>query len=103
MTGPYARRLFAGVFTIGACVALSACPSKTVQEGGKSIAKATDAQCRQERETLRSAVEAYTLLKGAAPVSEAALVPDWIRSESAYYDLDAQGNVIPSPTAGCTV
>ena len=66
MTGPYARRLFAGVFAIGACVALSGCPSKTVQEGGKTIAKATDAQCRQERETLRSAVEDAYARRAAA-------------------------------------
>jgi len=103
MTGAFTRRLCAGVFAAGACVALSGCPSNTVQEGGRSIAKVTDAQCRQERETLRSAVEAYTLLKGAPPVDEAALVPDWLREQSLYYDLDAQGNVVPSPTAGCTI
>jgi hypothetical protein len=30
------------------------------------------------------------------------MVPDWLIDQSAYYDLDAKGNVVPHPGAGCT-
>lgn len=97
-------------FSAAACLALSGCPSQTVQDGAKAASKepaapgdinATDAQCRAERQLVEDAVETYTLLQGAPPVDEAALVPDWLRAQSVFMDLDAQGNVVPAPGSGC--
>jgi hypothetical protein len=85
-----------------AALSLSGCPSKTVQEGAKAVPKATQAQCQVERDIMQKAVEAYTLLKGQPPKDEASMVPDWLIDQSAYYDLDAKGNVVPHPGTGCT-
>lgn len=62
---------------------------------------ATDAQCRAERRLVETAVETYTILQGAPPVDEAALVPDWLRVQSVFMDLDVEGNVVPAPGSGC--
>ena len=83
------------------CLALSGCPSKTVQEGAASIDDATDFQCVTERDMMRQQVEAYTILMGAPPINEAAMVPDYLRSESIYMDIDAAGNVVAAPDSGC--
>jgi hypothetical protein len=106
------NRLAAVLLVGAAAVALSGCPSNTVKEGAKAAAapvpgatdnlNATTAMCVAERDMMETAVEAFTLLKGAAPTSEAEMVPDWMRSESPYMDLDATGSVIPAPGSGCT-
>ena len=83
------------------CLALSGCPSKTVQEGGQAIDAGSGVQCATERDMMEKALEAYTLLQGAPPVNEAAMVPDWIRGESVLMDLDAAGQVIAAPNSGC--
>ena len=57
--------------------------------------------CATERNVFELAVESYTILKGAAPVSEASMVPDWLRAESPLFDLAPDGTVIPAPGAGC--
>ena len=84
------------------CLALSGCPAKTVQEGAARIDDATAIQCVTERDMMRQQVEAYTTLTGALPVSEAAMVPDWLRAESTLMDIDATGNIIAAPGSGCT-
>jgi len=105
------QRLAAALFVATACIALAGCPSKTVQEGVKAASKdpaapgdinATAAQCRNERDVMEKAVEAYTLLEGVAPASELAMVPDWLIAESVFMDLDAAGNIVPAPGSGCT-
>lgn len=83
------------------CLALSGCPSKTVQEGAASIDAGSSVQCGAERNMMNVAVEAYTILMGAPPVSEAAMVPDYLRAESVYMDIDAAGNVVAAPGSGC--
>ena len=95
-----------------ACLALSGCPSKTVKEGATAAGapdpaspggvNATSAQCRAERDTLEMAIETYTILNGAPPLSEAAMVPDWLLGESVFMDIDANGLVVPAPGSGCT-
>ncbi len=84
------------------CLSLSGCPSKTVQEGAASIDNATAVQCVTERDMMRQQVEAYTILNGSPPINEAALVPNFLRSESIYMDIDAAGNVVAAPGSGCT-
>ena len=83
------------------CLALSGCPAKTVQEGAAKIDDATGIQCVTERDMMRQQVEAYTILTGAAPINEAALVPNYLRTEYVYMDLDAAGNVVAAPGSGC--
>ena len=89
------------MLTATGCLALSGCPSPTVREGGANISNATSVQCTSERDMMRQEVEAYTLLTGAPPINEAALVPDYLRSESVYMDLDAAGNIVAAPGSGC--
>ncbi len=83
------------------CLALSGCPAKTVQEGAAKIDDATGIQCVTERDMMRQQVEAYTILTGAPPINEAALVPNYLRAESTLMDLDAAGNVVAAPGSGC--
>lgn len=89
------------VLTATGCLALSGCPAKTVQEGAARIDEATGVQCVTERNMMRQQVEAYTILMGAPPINEAAMVPDYLHSESIYMDLDAAGNVVAAPGSGC--
>ena len=84
------------------CLALSGCPAKTVQEGAASIDAGSGVQCVTERDMMRQQVEAYTILEGAPPVNEAAMVPNYLRSESILMDIDAAGNVVAAPGSGCT-
>jgi glycerol kinase len=88
-------------FAASAAVALSGCPAQVVKEGAKSIPKASQAQCVNEKDIFEKAVEAYTILKTEPPKNEAALVPDFLRELSPYWDLDAKGNVVPAPGKGC--
>lgn len=88
-------------FAAAGTVALSGCPAQVVKEGAKSIPKASTAQCLNEKDVLEKAVEAYTLLKGEPPTSEKAMVPDFLLELSAYWDLDAKGNVVARPGKGC--
>lgn len=83
------------------CLALSGCPAKEAKDGAVAIDAGTGAQCFAERDMMEKAVEAYTLLTTAAPVNEAAMVPDWIREESVLMDLDATGHVVAAPNSGC--
>lgn len=41
------------------------------------------------------------MLVGTNPTSEADLVPNYMRTESASMDLDAAGNVVAAPGSGC--
>ena len=89
------------LLAVTGCVALSGCPSKTVQDGAAAVDAGSGAQCFAERDLMEKALEAYTLLQGAPPVNEAAMVPDWIRAESALMDIDATGHVVAAPNSGC--
>ena len=88
-------------FAAAAAVALSGCPAQVVKEGTAAIPKAGMAQCATEKDIFEKAVEAYTLLKGEPPKNEKAMVPDFLREESPYWNLDANGNVVAVPGKGC--
>lgn len=83
------------------CLALSGCPAKEAKEGLQAADQATSVQCVTERDMLAQQVEAYTILEGAPPVNEAAMVPNYLRTESIYFDLDAAGNIVAAPGSGC--
>jgi len=89
------------VLTATGCLALSGCPAKDAKEGLASVEQATSVQCVTERSMMLQQVEAYTILEGMVPVSEAAMVPNYLRAESVYFDIDAAGNVVAAPGSGC--
>ncbi len=92
-------KLFAtALLTATGCLALSGCPAK---EGLETVEQATSVQCVTERRMMLQQLEAYTILEGMVPVNEAAMVPNYLRFESIYFDLDAAGNVVAAPGSGC--
>lgn len=94
------RRRVVIVITVAVgLLAVSGCREK---EAAADIAGASVAQCNAERDMLDNAIEAYLILEGSLPTSEATMVPDYLRIESVYFDLDAQGNLVPAPNSGCT-
>jgi hypothetical protein len=84
-----------------ACVALSGCPAQVVKEGAQEVPKLSVAQCAENRDIFQKAVDAYTLLEDGPPPNEAAMVPNYIHEQSPYFDLDAQGHVVPAPNSIC--
>lgn len=60
--------------------------------------------CKADLATMRVAVEAYRANDpaGAFPANEAALVPGFMRSASAWYDIPAADGVITLQGATCT-
>ena len=94
------RRSVVIVITVAVgLLTVSGCRQK---EAAADISNATSAQCYAERNMLEQAIEAYQILEGSLPASEAAMVPAYLRIESVYLDIDAKGNVIPAPNSGCT-
>ena len=89
------------VIVITVAVGLLAVGGCRQKEAAADIASATSAQCYAERNMLEQAIEAYLILEGSPPASEAAMVPDYLRIESVYLDIDAKGNVVPAPNSGC--
>lgn len=83
--------------------ALAACQqAKDARDGAQSIQNASNANCVENRRVFELAVESYLLLENPQVISEADMVPDYIKVESPYFDLDAQGNVIPAPGSVCS-
>jgi hypothetical protein len=80
---------------------LCGCPAQVVKEGVQQIPKLSVAQCAENRDIFQKAVDSYTLLEGHPPPNEAAMVPDYIHELSPYFDVDAQGHVIPAPNNVC--
>lgn len=84
---------------------------KAVQEGAKAVSDTTVAgdnspnanalACVNERQEVQLAVDSFTILRSQVP-TEAELVPDFLRNESALFDLAADGTVIPAPGSGCS-
>ena len=80
-------------------VVLAGCVPKAATVGVKH---AGTSSCAVERHLVEQAVEAYFILEGSNPASESLLVPNYLRTESASMDLDANGNVVAAPGSGCT-
>lgn len=87
--------LGAGVLgLLGGCVPKSG--ADDIQEAGTNT-------CPVERRNVEQAIEYYYIIVGGTgPVTEADLVPDFMRTESATMDIDADGNVVAAPGSGCT-
>ncbi len=111
------RRALLAISVLGLAVLTGSCDA--VKEGVKAISPTTSTipgappatgggtpnanavACLTERNNVQLAVDSYTLLEGAPPAAEAQLVPDYLRVESALFDIAVDGTVIPAPGAGC--
>jgi len=86
---------------VGVVVAAS-CAGCVPKEGVDGVQDASTSSCSAERRLVEQAVEAYFILEGSNPTSEALLVPNYLRTESVSMDLDAAGNVVAAPGSGCS-
>jgi len=104
-----AASLAASVMTLSACGLVkkgaeaisgdSTVPGQTVPANGGGNAHGV--ACVTERQEIELAVSSYEILKGSLPVSEADLVPDFLRTESALFDITPTGEVVAVPGSGC--
>jgi len=85
-----------------AALLLTACPATVAKDGAVDIQRASSGQCVTERRMMQTAVESYSILENKVPVSEAEMIPDYLRIDSPYYDIDAAGQIIPAPGSVCT-
>lgn len=77
-------------------------PIEQAEEGIEAAEQASGLACDADRRTLEVAVEAYTMMKGGAPVNEAVLVTDqFLREESALFDIAADGSVVAAAGSAC--
>ncbi|MBI4882524.1 MAG: hypothetical protein HY826_00555 [Actinobacteria bacterium] len=97
-TKPTIGRAVATALTVAAAGVSAGCVPKAGVDGVKDAGTST---CSGERHLIEQAVEAYYVLEGELPPSEAALVPNYLRTESVTMDLDADGNVVAAPGSGC--
>lgn len=70
-------------------------------EGIEAIDEADALTCDADRRTLEQAVEAFTLLEGRPPATEAELVPDFVREESERFDV-VDGAVVATAGGACS-
>lgn len=96
------KPLITTVLASAAALALSGCPATQAKEGVQDIQRTNGAQCVTERRMMQTAVESYSILENKVPVSETEMVPDYLRIDSPYYDIDATGQIIPAPGSVCT-
>ncbi len=92
-------RLFRSVVGVPLIAVSSGCVPKAGTDGVKD---AGTSSCAAERHLVEQAVEAYYILEGSNPTAESLLVPNYLRTESASMDIDADGNVVAAPGSGCT-
>ena len=95
------RLIATALLVTAGSIALSGCPAKEAKDGLETVEQATSVQCVTERDMLAQQVEAYTILEGKVPVTEAEMVPNYLRTESIFFDLDASGNIVAAPGSGC--
>jgi hypothetical protein len=86
-----------------AVVSLTACnPAQRAKEAKEDVDSGNAAACAQERSTIETAVEAYTLLTAGAAVTEAAMVAGgFIHVESVLMDIGPGGTVVAAPGSVC--
>lgn len=77
----------------------STVPGQTVAPDGGGNAHGV--ACVTERQEIELAVTSYEILRGSLPVSEAELVPDFLKHESALFDITPTGEVVAVPGSGC--
>ena len=86
-------------------VALAACGSSSpadviVEPGITAIDRSSALACDADLLSLHNAMEYFALLNAGPPTAESDLVPDWLRSESASYDI-VDGAIVPATGSDC--
>jgi hypothetical protein len=86
-------------------VALAACGSSSpvdviVEPGITAIDQSSALACDADLLSLQNAMEYFALLNAGPPTAESDLVPDWLRSESEFYDL-VDGVIVPATGSDC--
>ena len=77
--------------------------AEQVDDGLTAVPVANDLACGTDRQTFELALQAFEAITGAAPTAEADLVTQGLlREESARYDLDPAGAIVPAPGSGCS-
>lgn len=83
-----------------ACSADERSVEAVVEPGVTAIAQVGGQVCDLDRGMMESAMEAFALLEGELPTSEADLVPDYVREESTLFDI-LDGTLVAAPTSPC--
>jgi hypothetical protein len=86
-------------------VAVTACGDDTLEDnlvrpGITAMDEARSETCGLNSSMLRTAIDAYTMLEGAPPPDEAALVPDFLREETTDWDVVDGQLVAENPDCG---
>ena len=79
-----------------AAVAVVGCTLTGCEKGANSSQR-----CVEERDMFEKAIENVAVLENRDPVSEAEMVPTYMRAESALMDLGAGITVVAAPGSGC--
>ena len=58
-------------------------------------------RCVEERDMFEKAIENFAILENRDPVTEAEMVPTYMRAESALMDLGPGHTVVAAPGSGC--
>ncbi|MDP2291217.1 MAG: hypothetical protein Q8M22_08495 [Actinomycetota bacterium] len=95
------KPLITTLLAAAAAFALSGCPAKDAKDGAANIQRSTGVNCTTERRMLQTAIESYSILENKTPVTEAEMVPDYLHADSPYFDIDATGQIVPSPGSTC--
>jgi hypothetical protein len=90
---------------LGTLIAVAACGDDTLEDnlvrpGITAIDEARSETCGLNASMLRTAIDAYTMLEGAPPPDEAALVPDFLREETTDWDVVDGQIVAENPACG---
>jgi hypothetical protein len=98
------QRRLTGVL-LATLVALTACGDDTLEDnlvrpGITAMDDARSETCGLNASMLRTATDAYTILEGAPPPDEAALVPDFLREETTDWDIVDGQLVAENPACG---
>ena len=86
-------------------VVLSACGDDTLEDnlvrpGITAMDEARTETCGLNASMLRTAIDAYTMLEGAPPPDESALVPDFLREQTTDWDVVDGELVAENPDCG---
>jgi hypothetical protein len=98
------QRRLTGVL-LATLVALTACGDDTLEDnlvrpGITAMDDARTEACGLNASMLRTAIDAYTMLEGAPPPDETALVPDFLREETTDWDVVDGQLVAENPACG---
>lgn len=81
----------------------SGCPAPTAGDSAAAVASTVPVdigECQKQHKVLEVAIAAYFTSTGSAAASEADLLPEYLQTEIAGYDV-VDGTIVPAPTSPC--